>query len=273
MKRTKSYKFLPIGTPIFGLLTAILLVTMVQSGLALDPEEVLANDKLSIGKLFQSYFSARKDGRNEEAVNLLKYGADKGSLPAQWKLGRIYQTGDGVPKNEGEAARIFQKIVVNHNDAPPYSQEAQFTSSAMLTLGKYLKTGVPEADIEPDPDRAKQMFTTAASYFSNSEAQFELARIYLEEEDSSSNNIRAARLLKAARESGHIGAEALLGHLLFEGKYINHEPVRGLAMMMNAQDKASDPDREWITKMQEEAFAVVSEAERRTAYELMLNLP
>ncbi|MGI9402329.1 MAG: tetratricopeptide repeat protein [Rhizobiaceae bacterium] len=262
-----------IGNPVVGLLTAAFIFGSVQCGVALDPEQVLADDKLSIGKLFQNYFSARKDGRNEDAVSLLKYGADNGSLAAQWKLGRIYQTGDGVSKNAGEAMRLFEKIVVNHNDAPPYSQEAQFTSSAMLALGQYLKSGVPEAGIESNPARARQMFTTAATYFSNSQAQFELARMYLEDENSVSNTIRAARLLKSASSSGHIGAEALLGHLLFEGKHISHEPVRGLAMMMRAKDKATELDIDWITKLQEEAFALASETERRTAYELVANLP
>lgn len=255
---------------IFG---AVLNVSFALSANAFDPEQVLTDDKLSFSKLFQHYFSARKDGRHEEAINVLKYGADNGSLAAQWKLGRLYQTGDGVAMNAGEAVRLFEKIVVSHSDAPPYSQEAQFTSNAMVALGQYLNSGVPEIGVERNTKRAQQMFTTAATYFSNSDAQFELARMYLEGENSKSDTIRAARLLKLARNSGHIGAEALLGHLLFEGKHISHDPVRGLAMMMNAQKKASGDGAVWITQMQEEAFALASEADRRTAYVLMESLP
>lgn len=258
--------------PIFRGLTYVLLgVALIsaapQRAIAFDPEKVFENKKPSSSKLFQFFFNARKNGQEEEAISALKYAADQGNSAAQWKLGRMYQIGDGVPKDPGEAFRFFEKIVVRYGDARPGTPEWQFTSSAMVALGHYYSSGIPESGIDSDPTRAQIMYTTAATYFGNPEAQFELARMYLDGENPAGDIIQAARMLKLAAATGHAGAEALLGKLLFEGDHLRRDPVRGLTMMMNAQRHATGQDVEWINQIQEEAFAVATEPERRAAIE------
>ncbi len=49
---------------------------------------------------FRSGASALKAGENDKAVSSLQYAAEKGHALAQWKLGRMYAAGDGVPRNE-----------------------------------------------------------------------------------------------------------------------------------------------------------------------------
>jgi hypothetical protein len=44
--------------------------------------------------------------------------------------------------------------------------------------------------------------------------------------------------------------------------------VRGLSILTGALNKARGPEQEWIRALQEEAFAVASEADRRTAIAL-----
>ncbi|MGO4831850.1 sel1 repeat family protein, partial [Rhizobiaceae sp. 2RAB30] len=75
---------------------------------------------------------------------------------------------------------------------------------------------------------------------------------------------QAGRWLQLAAEKGHAGAQATLGHLLFQGGKV----VKGLAMMTAALERANPSDRIWIRGMQEEAFAVAPEADRRTAIAL-----
>jgi hypothetical protein len=48
--------------------------------------------------------------------------------------------------------------------------------------------------------------------------------------------------------------------------------VKGLAMMTAALERASPGDRAWIRGMQEEAFALAGEADRRTAIALAQDL-
>lgn len=236
---------------------------------AFDPEKVFEDKVPTSDKLFRFFFSARKNGQQEEAVSALKYAAEQGNQAAQWKLGRMYQIGDGVPKDPAAAYRFFEQIVERYSDAQPGTPEWQYASSAMVALGHYHRRGVPEAGIPQDSDQAQIMFTTAATYFRNPEAQYELARIYLDGENPAGDIIQAARMLKKASVAGHPGAEALLGHILFEGEYLRREPVRGLSMMMSAQKRSSGQDAEWIAEMQEEAFALATEDERRAAIALL----
>nr|WP_329610505.1 hypothetical protein [Jiella pelagia] len=86
-------------------------------------------------------------------------------------------------------------------------------------------------------------------------------------EGGRANPRQAARWLNLASEKGHVGAEALLGYLLFDGKKISlrPEPVRGLAMLTMALKEAGIGDQQWIRPLQEETFSVASEDVRREA--------
>jgi TPR repeat protein len=75
---------------------------------------------------------------------------------------------------------------------------------------------------------------------------------------------QAGRWLQLAAEKGHAGAQATLGNLLFQSGKI----VRGLAMMTEALSHAPAADLPWIRQMQEEAFALAGEGDRRTAIAL-----
>ncbi|MCB1462348.1 MAG: sel1 repeat family protein [Nitratireductor sp.] len=233
---------------------------------AFDPAKAFEGEqKPSFRKVFKFFFTARKQGNEEDAVGALKYAAEQGSHAAQWKLGRMYQTGDGVPKDPAAAFEFFKQVADGYADARPGTPDWQFTANAMVALGRYYRDGVPEAGIRSNLAEAQVMFTTAATYFDHPDAQYELARMYLEGDNQRVEVVQAARMLKSAADSGHIGAEALLGHLIYEGDYLRRDPVRGLIMMMSAERRATDADRKWISSLQEEAFALASEDERRAA--------
>jgi exopolysaccharide production negative regulator len=253
-------------------LGVFLLSVSPATSYAFDPEKVFEEKDPNLGTVLRYFFTARKNGNEADALDALKYAAEHGSQAAQWKLGRMYQIGDGVQKDPRAAYEFFQGIADNYSNTQPGTPEWQFTSNAMVALGEYYLIGVPEAGIEKDSDKARIMFTTAATYFDNPDAQFKLARLYLEGENSDAEIIQAARMLKTAAEQDHIGAEALLGHLIFEGKYIRRDPVRGLAMMMHAKRRATGADADWVTELLEESFATASEAERRDATERVARL-
>ena len=46
-------------------------------------------------------------------------------------------------------------------------------------LTSYYLNGIPNSAIKADPERAREMFSYAASYFGNADAQYDLARLYL----------------------------------------------------------------------------------------------
>jgi uncharacterized protein len=256
-----------ISSTVLAVLVGVSLAWSLPSGpaLALDADQVLKEERPSIKEMWKRFFSFRKKGQEKEAVTALEYAADQGDHAAQWKLGRMYQTGDGVKKDPKAAIRFFRRIADNYAEVQPGSADWQFTANAMVALGRYYRDGAPEAGLDPNPAEAIVMFTTAATYFRHPDAQYELARMYLADEDSLGDAIQAARMLKAASDNGHAGATALLGQMIFEGEHLQRDPVRGLYMIMSAQRRAGASDLPWITTMQEEAFALATEEERRMA--------
>jgi TPR repeat protein len=107
----------------------------------------------------------------------------------------------------------------------------------------------------------------AAATYRNADAQFQLGRMFLSGEGGAKSVQQAARWLQLAAEKGHVGAQATLGNLLFQSGKV----VRGLALMTTALDtaqKRAPADIAWIRAMQEEAFALAGESDRRTAIAL-----
>jgi len=213
--------------------------------------------------VFRFGFSAYKSGHKDQAVEAYRYAAENGQIGATWKLARMYAEGDGVARDDYEAFKFFTEIV--QQDVEPGSPEESYISDALVALGAYLKAGIPGTPVEPDPVTAQDYYMRAAANYRNPNAQFELGKMLLTGEGGARKSLRqAARWLQLAAEKGHAGAQATLGNLLFQSGKV----VRGLAMMTAALERASPGDQPWIRNMQEEAFSIADEADRRTAIAL-----
>src|SRR5215471_19582931 len=114
----------------------------------------------------------------------LEYAAEGGHPVAQWKLGRMYAVGDGVAQDDMRAFEYFNRIANAHAEDSPSSPQAQIVANAFVALGRYYLNGIPNSKIKADPDRAREMFSYAAAYFGNADAQYDLARLYLKAPDA-----------------------------------------------------------------------------------------
>ena len=247
-------------------LASMLACGLAPSAYALDPAVQV---DLNAGplELFSFGFKAYQRGQKLEAFEALRYAADKGHPGARWKLGKMYAEGDGVPENDYEAYKIFEEIVRDQDEDAGSYANAPYVASAVVALAGYLRRGIPGSPVAADLPRARQFYFHAASFFGSAQAQFELGRMTLDGTGGRANPRQAARWLKLSAEKGNIGAQALLGYLLFDGQKIQlpAQPVRGLAMLTMAMTQATPKDQEWIRPMQEEAFSLASENDRRTA--------
>jgi len=213
--------------------------------------------------VFQFGFSAYKNGHKEQAAEAYKYAAENGQIGATWKLARMYAEGDGVARDDYEAFKFFSEIV--DQDVEPGSPEESYVSDALVALGDYLRTGIPGSPVTENEVAAQEYYMRAAANYRNPNAQFEMGQMFLKGEGGVKASVKqAGRWFQLAAEKGHAGAQATLGHLLFQSGKI----VRGLAMMTAALERASPTDQPWIRGMQEEAFAAAGEADRRTAISL-----
>src|SRR6185437_6219760 len=103
----------------------------------------------------------------ESSLTSLQYAAEGGHPIAQWKLGRMYADGDGVTQDDLRAFEYFSRIANAHAEDSPSAPQAVIVANAFVALGRYYLSGIPNSKIKSDPDRAREMFSYAASYFGN----------------------------------------------------------------------------------------------------------
>jgi TPR repeat protein len=217
---------------------------------------------------FRSGTQALRAGNTEQAVNELEYAADQGMPAAQWKLGRMYADGDGVPKNTLRAFEYFSRLTKAHGDDVPGTAQARFVANAFVSLGQYYLEGIPDAAVKPDPDRAREMYWYAASYFADPDAQYNLGRLYLDSNAGARDPRQAAKWLGLAAKKGQYQAQALLGAMLFKGDELPRQAARGLFWLTLAKDEAR-PGETWIAETYSNAFAQATDNERALAYKYL----
>jgi hypothetical protein len=203
------------------------------------------------------------------SLSALQNAAEDGDPTAQWKLGRMYAEGNGVAQNDLLAFDYFSRIAKAHGEDSPSAPEAQIVANAFIALGRYYLAGIPNSKITSDPERAREMFSYAASNFGNADAQYDLARLYLKNAGTSRDDFRyGARWLGLAAQKGQHQAQALLGQMLFDGDRLPPQRARGL-MWLTLACECAGPEESWIEESYNRAMASASESDRATALQML----
>jgi len=204
----------------------------------------------------------------QTALTTLQYAAESGHPVAQWKLGRMYASGDGVARNDLRAFEYFSRIASAHAEDSPSAPQATIVANAFVALGRYYLDGIPNTKVKSDPERAREMFSYAASYFGNADAQYDLARLYLNGVGITRDPRYGTRWLGLAAQKGQHQAQALLGQMLFNGDAVPRQAARGLMWLTLASDSAG-PDELWIRDSYAKAMAKASADDREMAGQML----
>jgi hypothetical protein len=205
----------------------------------------------------------------DTSLTALQYAAEGGHPIAQWRLGRMYADGNGVTQNDLRAFEYFSSIANAHAEDSPSAPQAAIVANAFVALGRYYLNGIPNSKIKSDPERAREMFSYAASYFGNADAQYDLARLYLSGSGSSRDDSRyGTRWLGLAAQKGQHQAQALLGQMLFNGEQLPRQAARGLMWLTLARGNAT-PDETWIKDSYDKAFSKASDDDRAMALQML----
>lgn len=242
----------------------VLLGAGLMAGPALAFDGTKSDGPLSPVEAFRYGAHALKAGEKDKAVTSLEYAAEKGHALAQWKLGRMYAEGDGVPRDDLRAFEYFRRIANGHAEDSPGTPQARFVANAFVALGHYYLDGIPKTAVKADPGRAREMFSYAASYFGDPDAQFYLGRLYKEGIGGNQDPRQAARWLALSAHKGQHEAQALLGAMLFSGDNVPRQAARGLMWLTLGKDGATN-DQVWINKLYDSAFHQATEDERALA--------
>ncbi|HEY8160901.1 MAG TPA: tetratricopeptide repeat protein [Methylocystis sp.] len=234
---------------------------------ATTPLPMFKNPRAALRAGLESYHA----GDAAMSVTALRYAAEGGEPLAQWKLGRMYAEGDGVVRDDAKAYNYFSKIVEHFAEEEPDPRERSMAANAFVAIGLYLRDGLSSAKIEPDLDRAFELFRYAATYFRNADAQYYLACMYLDGVGVKKDMRRGVNWLELAARKGHPQAQALLGQMMFSGEAGGgSQKARGLMYLTLARDAAAGGANEQsITESYAKALATASEADRRAAVALL----
>lgn len=254
---------------------ALLAAGIAGSALALDAKDApraapsTAVAQSTPPQAFRAATELLKSGETDKALTELRYAADQGHPLAQWKLGRMYADGEGVKRDQIQAFQYFSRVASEQAEVSPWTQQARFVANAYVSLGSYYLTGIPNSQVQRDPSRAYGLISYAASYFGDSEAQYLLARLYLEGTGAPKDVRQAARWLGLSAHKGQHEAQALLGRMLFHGEGVPKQRDRGLMWLTLGRDAAAGAADGWIVQSYEDALARASEDERSSAQSLL----
>lgn len=204
-----------------------------------------------------------------DALLALEDAADAGQPMALWRLGTMYENGEGVKQDRAKAFSYFSQIANDHADAAPKSLEADIVAQSFVKIGDYYRDGVPDAGIVQDEERSHALLLHAASYFGDADAQYRVGELYLSDDGLGLNPLQSARWLSLAARKGHAAAQARLGTLLFNGDGIEAQPVEGLMWLTVAHARTTGtPDESWVNDLLTRAMSVATAEQRAEAITL-----
>lgn len=260
----RSFTILALAIGLLGWQGATALA--LDSAKSNGPAKIPAQSFSSVEQAFQAGVQDLMAGDAQSSVQALTYAADGGQPLAQWKLGRMYARGEGVPRDDAKAYAYFERLVESYNEDDPDRPDVAAIANAFVAVGVYCLNGIPNSEIKPDPERALEMFQFAATNFGDPDAQYNLARMYM---DGAAglvrNNMRAAQWLALAADKGHHPAQALLGHLLFVGEGVPRQRARGLMWLTLAKSAAQGPKDEWVRDLYTKDWGAASDDDREVA--------
>jgi uncharacterized protein len=263
-------KMASAGKGLVGAGVAILL--LASPVMALDGRTSPSGQKITPGRTFKNAREALRvgvsdlnAGDTQSSMQALTYAAQGGEALARWKLGAIYAAGQVVPRNDALAYRYFEELVDNYDEDETDRRSLAAIANAFVQVGLYNLSGIP-GGIKPDPERAVEMFEIAATRFGDADAEYHLARMFIDGAGGlEKDKLRAAKWLGLAAEKGHRGAEALLGHMLFRGDGVPRQSARGLMWLTIACASAKAPKEAWIHDLQAKDLAAATDNERSAA--------
>lgn len=203
---------------------------------------------------------------SNELLAALQAAADAGQPIALWRLGMMYENGEGVKADQARAFGYFSRIANEHANTPPRSLEADIVAQSFVKVGEYYNKGLPDAGVKVDINRANMLLLHAASYFGDADAQYRVGKLYLSEHGLGVNALQSARWLSLAARNGHVAAQATLGNMLFTGELIDRQPIEGLMWLTVANEHAyGTAEQAWVGKLLNDAMSLATPTERSSA--------
>ncbi len=234
---------------------------------ALLPPSSSINSALDAASILALSLDSNMGGVSSSSLIVALEDAAKAGEPiAMWRLGVMYENGDGIEKDMVKAFGYFSRLANDYAYTPRQSLQADIVAQAFIKLGAYYRDGMPEAGVRQNSRTFHTLLMHAASYFGDADAQYRVGKLYLDENEMGRSPLQSARWLSLAAKKGHVGAQARLGELLFNGEGIAPQPVEGLMWLQVAQKNATGTeDERWIAELSDFVQAQASQEQMSAA--------
>jgi hypothetical protein len=216
---------------------------------------------------YEEGIAAYRAGAFDRAIPALEHAAAKNHFFARFYLARIYARSATAHVDHAKAYMLFRGLGDQFADIDPDDDpRAPFVAKALTALAAYVKHGVLELRLAPDPERAAEYLKHAAMFFNDEDAQFELAKLFLSGDGVQPDPAQALHFLSVlTTERKHPGAQAFLADLYWRGGPVKRDPTRALALIAVAVENAPESERVWIDDIYQNIFCGASEAVRSQA--------
>jgi len=261
-----------LGLYVTSVTVAALIAWTVGATAQQTPQQ--ATTSASAQAAIERGLGAYQTGSREAAIIALSEAASRGDpsvrFAAEFYLARIYGENIVAGADQTKAFVLFRKLADENLDIDPEtSKRAPFVAKALIALAGYVRAGLTDIDLAPNPSRANDYLHHAAVFFGDRDAQFELARIYLSGGSSGDDVRRALHYLAALTEEGHAPAQALLADLYWRGRHVKKDERRALALVTMAAESAPSHERIWIDDTYATIFCATPEFAREEAGRLV----
>jgi uncharacterized protein len=179
----------------------------------------------------------------------------KGDFAAEVEIARRLALGEGVKKDETQAAAHFLVAINQLGEIGPRDKRAPAAATACRFLAQFYRHGLPAANIAANTAYSFDLLLKAASYFGDPVAQYELAKLLIGGDGITRNTSGGIHWLQQASQKGYAPAQALLGDMQWRGSGLARARGAGLGRLAIARRNASPEDKQWISQMFEAARA------------------
>ena len=215
---------------------------------------------VSLEAAVEQGIGAYKAGFYSIALPALTCASQGGSFLGQYYLARAYADHSSTFTDHRQAYELFRGIVEEHAATIDVDDDsrAPYVGRALTAYAGYWLRGLPEIGLQANPTQAAFFLQQAATFFRNSDAQFELAKLHLTGEGVRQDHKRALNWLAVLTQEGHAGAQAFLAELLWRGKIVPKDEHRALALITVAVENAPSHERIWIETIYQSIFCGAS---------------
>jgi uncharacterized protein len=166
-----------------------------------------------------------------EAMAAWRKAADRGSTSAMVELGVLSATGAGVPKDEAQARKLFERAAEAGNPRGV---------SNLAALGG--------GTTPSDPARSRELLAKAAE--TNAEAQYQLGLLLAEGTGGAKDEAGARALFEKAAAQNHPGALTRLGEFAEQGLGGSKDAAAAKSYYQRAADLGDDDAKKALKRLE-----------------------